>query len=667
LRLEQIEKLRTSLTKVSNETKSASKEAVAADSMAKTEFLRAVGIASFSKEALLKEVNTRRSILQLPELTDLEKGTSLKGGIIVAAGKPDPKPEIKKVQALADHKALMDRLSETETDALLGAKTRALEILETLRDNPELSRSLKRRVLLRTGLELIDDPECPLCETVWDIVELRAHLQEKIQGAKEASELLATYEKNADAMIIAIKALEQDLTRLKPHFDASDPKVDSKEIEAARSVLEGLRTVITDFAKDPSDPEGAITAFSSDWRSISSGASEAIAALKVRIDALPDASKEEEARDYLVVAQERYERCSITNTANEEAKKLYTTAQSILAHYETSSTTVLEGVYQAVEKDFTAFYRAINDDESTFNGKLEPSLGKLGFDVDFYGRGLFPPGAYHSEGHQDGMGLCLYLALMKHTLGSNFAFAVLDDVLMSVDSGHRREVCALLKKEFAQTQFVLTTHDPVWLQFMRSEGLITASVGFSGWSVDTGPNVWSDGDIWQKIDEMLAKNDVPGAAAALRRYLEYTANILADNLRAPVQFRADGQYDFGDLMPPALRAWKNALTQAKEAALSWAQNDEVKKIEVLQQTANTRVATTNVDQWMVNKAVHYTNWGTLRSEEFTAIVKSYKELLEAMRCSEPECGGYLFISPPKGTAVALRCSCGKISLNLNKK
>src|SRR2546429_4550729 len=28
---------------------------------------------------------------------------------------------------------------------------------------------------------------------------------------------------------------------------------------------------------------------------------------------------------------------------------------------------------------------------------------------------LFPPGAYHSEGHQDSMGVCRYLALMKRS------------------------------------------------------------------------------------------------------------------------------------------------------------------------------------------------------------------------------------------------------------
>ena len=88
------------------------------------------------------------------------------------------------------------------------------------------------------------------------------------------------------------------------------------------------------------------------------------------------------------------------------------------------------------------------------------------------------------------MGLCLYLALMKHTLGDKFTFAVLDDVLMSVDAGHRRDVCRLLKKEFPKTQFVLTTHDRVWLQYMKTEGLIERSQSFGGWTgdlVDTAP------------------------------------------------------------------------------------------------------------------------------------------------------------------------------------
>src|SRR3546814_12276782 len=77
--------------------------------------------------------------------------------------------------------------------------------------------------------------------------------------------------------------------------------------------------------------------------------------------------------------------------------------------------------------------------------------------------------SYHSAGHKDGMGLCLYLALMSHLLGKGFTFAVLDDVLMSVDKGHRREVCAMLKSRFPDTPFILKTPADVWLRHAKSE------------------------------------------------------------------------------------------------------------------------------------------------------------------------------------------------------
>jgi len=35
------------------------------------------------------------------------------------------------------------------------------------------------------------------------------------------------------------------------------------------------------------------------------------------------------------------------------------------------------------------------------------------------------------------MGVCLYLALMKRLFGKRITFALLDDVVMSVDAGHR--------------------------------------------------------------------------------------------------------------------------------------------------------------------------------------------------------------------------------------
>lgn len=162
-------------------------------------------------------------------------------------------------------------------------------------------------------------------------------------------------------------------------------------------------------------------------------------------------------------------------------------------------------------------------DEDEFDAHFKQEPGRLTLNVDFYGRGFFPPAAFHSEGHQDGMGLCLYLALTDHLMGKNFSIAVLDDVLMSVDAGHRREFSRLLKTEFPHTQFVLTTHNPIWLKHMSTEGLIEPKsvAHFRKWNVEHGPAEWDNRDFWAEIDHLLDVDDVPGAVAALRRNLEY--------------------------------------------------------------------------------------------------------------------------------------------------
>ena len=177
-------------------------------------------------------------------------------------------------------------------------------------------------------------------------------------------------------------------------------------------------------------------------------------------------------------------------------------------------------LYAAVENDFSNFYRKINgNDESEFKAKFEPAEGKLDLEVAFYNRGMFPPGAYHSEGHQDGMGVCLYLALMKRLLGSRFRVAVLDDVVMSVDQDHRKQFCQLLKARFPDTQFIITTHDKVWAKQMQTEGLVDSKSGiaFHSWSVQTGPIFEQTTEVWDQIERDLAKNDVetPGISNTL--------------------------------------------------------------------------------------------------------------------------------------------------------
>jgi hypothetical protein len=136
-----------------------------------------------------------------------------------------------------------------------------------------------------------------------------------------------------------------------------------------------------------------------------------------------------------------------------KAKLASASAQAAYDLYCRAMEDELNALYEAVQDDFSAFYKTINhDDEAKFTAKLTPSEGRLDFDVNFYEPGLFPPGAFHTEGHQDGMGVWLYLALMKRLFGDRFTIALLDDVVMSVDSDHRYQFCKLLKTQFPNTQ-----------------------------------------------------------------------------------------------------------------------------------------------------------------------------------------------------------------------
>jgi hypothetical protein len=298
---------------------------------------------------------------------------------------------------------------------------------------------------------------------------------------------------------------------------------------------------------------------------------------------------------------------------------------------------------------------------------LTPSSGRLGFDVDFYGRGFFPPGAYHSDGHQDGMGLCLYLALMDHLLKRNFTLAVLDDVLISVDVGHRREVTKMLKNKFPHVQFIMTTHDKTWFQHMKNTGLVEqgSSVRFCKWDVDMGPTEWDDRDIWAELDDHLAKNEVRSAAALLRYYLEHICQEICENFRAKIEFRSDAQFTLGELLPSATTAFLNCVKKGKSSAHSWSKPEIMDELTAIEKTFKEANKKTLAENWQINPAVHYNEWGNFDKQDFKPVVVSFKKLLDQFSCQS--CNGLLYVTLNQGKKESMRCGCSNVNINLVMK
>ena len=661
LRLDDVEKLRAVLQKIANACAKDLQGFERAEADAIKSFLRALDAPQFRNKAVLDAVNPRRETLGLAPLTDLDPTTSMKDGLATTTASRSPS-RVPKVQAVADLAALKEALEALGSEAFQQACVASEASAAELGKDADSLDGFSRETLLKSAVQLYDGTTCPVCDTPFGPGEFEAHLAAKLDHLDAVTKRREALEGELKPLLDTLHAAGAALATMIGCAPQFSPPVDVKVLIDFKAILLGRYQQLQKLVPLDDTREVLKTVHRVPDLAV------ALDALAAAVNAIPEPTKQDAAREFLVLAQERLEqylssRLNVTTSRvqAERAEKIFTT-------YGEVTTTSLEKIYKDVETAFSGYYRKINEeDENAFTGKLMPSIGKLGFDVDFYGRGHFPPGAYHSEGHQDGMGLCLYLALMNHLLGNNFTFAVLDDVLMSVDAGHRRQVCTLLKESFSEIQFVFTTHDEIWLRHMKSAGLIKGRnfAHFRTWTVDLGPTEWDDRDVWDEIDAHLAKGDVRAAAALLRHYLEYFAKEACDRLRANVEFRGDAQFVLGDLLPNATSSLGDLLKKSKVAAASWNQEDVIEKIETLEAAFAEAKGQTGHDNWQVNAATHFNAWADLKKEDFTPVVRAFKAFISSFSCAT--CEEMYFVAPDRGRKEALRCGCGGLNLNLLQK
>jgi RecF/RecN/SMC N terminal domain len=623
--------------------------------------MQALGIAELKPRTFLQAVNAKRAVLDLPPLSRLEPTTSIRDGLEAPAA--TTLTRLHKAAAKGDVAAAKAALEKLDSVEARDACNKALEALNKLKDNEAYLADISRDGMLVTALDLFDDQHCPVCQTSWEPEKFRATVIGQRQLLVNASRERHHVEASIAPLVSILDALPPLIAPLHTYAKNFPTRIETGSLVALSQEV-GRRATV---ARTLLPLDQTIAAFTLNINEVGPAA-RTLAEMAEAVEALPDPTDRDAARDYLTVGQERLETWRGAALKYVAAKKKAEIAKRVHGIYSHTCDRALEAIYKEVETEFRTFYRAINgEDEGQFQAQLIPSLGKLGFEVDFYGKGFFPPGAYHSEGHQDGMGLCLYLALMRHLFGDRFTLAVLDDVLMSVDAAHRREVCTLIKTQFPNTQFILTTHDAVWLNHMRTSNLIEGkhAIIFRKWEVDQGPSEWKDADVWGEIDGLVAKNEIRAAAAQMRYYFEYLAGEWCARLGGRVEFRGDAKYDLGELLPAAVAAMNKLLAKATAAANSWNDTNRVAELTSHKTAFSQVVRESNVEQWQINPAVHFNEWINLQRQDFEPVVAAFKDLERQFRCQH--CGNPLYLVRDGAQKDSVRCACSKVLLNLREK
>ncbi|MGX1738257.1 AAA family ATPase [Corynebacterium flavescens] len=660
LKLDHVETLRKSLKLTSSKASTEAKTAASERSLAEQAFQQHLGLTALLSTEVLRELNKRRETLGLSALTELTGDTD----VLQGSGEKRKANSLNLDSARRDLATL--RSAITQDAAIRAAFGVVQSKIKTFAANPSMMDAIRHRQLLDLGLASVENAACPLCDLPWESKEsLEAHIAERIAATEAAQKIRGEVTTAAANYRTVLRGLREQAEQIVPaarEFGSGELPYLLKAWTDSLSVLEGkLDTFEAVTAHDASHSATAHVP--------PSPLTEAIDVLSKALDAAPDESDEDAARTFLDLAKDRWTRVCLARASAEKADVVKGAAQAAYDLYCTAADEALSTLYTTVEKDFSRYYQFVNaDDEGAFRAELVPSSGSLDLKVDFYQLGMFPPVAYHSEGHQDGMGVCLYLALVKQLLGSNFKYAVLDDVVMSVDSNHRRRFAELLTTEFAGVQFIITTHDEVWARQMRASGLVkTASMArFYGWTVDAGPT-YGAGDVWSAIEADLGKGDIAGAAHKLRRALEANASDIAENIGGPVTYRSDGSYDLSVFLDSIKGRHGKLLSMAASSAQSWSNQEQTQQVEQLKQRRNAVIPEQDAESWLLNKLVHNNDWANGTEADFRPVLVAAQDFLALFGCENPDCESWISVSGRPGAEGSLRCACQSYNLNLTKK
>lgn len=659
LKLDKIEVLRRTLKTTSSKATAGAKQADNERKLAEQSFQQHLGLTSLLSSEVLREVNARRSTLGLTELTEFSAGTDILSGAANRHATASFNVEAARKDVRALQRALDDDSVIRTAFASLDGK------LELFTQSPTIMDAIRHRVLLDAGLAAVEVAACPLCEVAWESqAALAAHLRERIAATETAlltrTDIMDAAGKYREAIRALRERAEQVLGAARAHGGEQLPH----EIQAWTHGLALLEGGLSSF--DTITGEDA--AHSADSHATPEAVSAGLVHLATSLEEVPDESAADAARSFLDVTKDRWARVRASRAPAAQAKAVKEAAEAAYKAFCDAADEALSTLYQTVESEFSRYYQFVNsDDEGAFRAELVPTSGSLDLSVDFYKLGMFPPVAYHSEGHQDGMGICLYLALVKQLLGDDFRYAVLDDVVMSVDASHRRRFAELLKNEFPNVQFIITTHDEVWARQMKSAGLVSSKgmARFSSWTVDAGPT-YGNGDAWNAIEADLEREDVASAAHKLRRTLEASAADIAESIGGGVVYRSDASYDLSVFLDSIKARHGKLLKLAADAAQSWKNQPQVEAVEAQKQRRSQAVPEHDAESWLVNKLVHNNDWANGSVQDFRPVLDSARSFLALFQCENQSCGSWVSVSGRPGSEESLRCACQSYNLNLRK-
>lgn len=203
----------------------------------------------------------------------------------------------------------------------------------------------------------------------------------------------------------------------------------------------------------------------------------------------------------------------------------------------------LDNFISTFSSTINEYYQFMNPGEQ-FDDIRIATMGEedelIGIKIEYKYRNewVSPPQKYFSESHLNCFGIAFFLTSVK-AFNKLSDYIVLDDVISSFDSNHRKRFADLLIEKFSDLQIILLTHEKHWFEYVRSV------VKNKGWGI---MNVkWSEekgtyfdetpGTLKEKIEKKISSSSDDKLGNDIREYLEGVLKVNAVNLEVKLKFQ----------------------------------------------------------------------------------------------------------------------------------
>lgn len=476
-------------------------------------------------------------------------------------------PEVATINQL--NSSIPDRIVAPET---ITKFTELTERLKSLNWN-DVSKSVYMSNLLKVGMEILnnnDNNTCPLCGHDIDHDALLLNLEERRNRVNLAKS-------EFDSINLLAKTVSKELYGAVIRLDTliAEGKKHQELIKWVRA-LESSKKTIIEYKEniDSIDKKPIILSlngFLSVDKLLCSTLNEIKNSLDLVVKKIVPSKNQQDRYETLILVGKVSEKISIVRKIDMDITDLTRCCEisnKIYDAFINCKHEVVQNLYDTIQEDISKFYSKLHPGEQPNNINLEVDPEKRAsadLRIEYYDR-INDPRAYLSEGHLDSLGLCILLAFMKK-YNKNSPIVVLDDVVTTIDAGHRERVCDLVYTEFKDAQIFITTHDGIWkeqlVNYNRVYNANSICYEIVDYNSTMGPIIKRARSSWDKISNRLSEGDKYGAGNEGRRYLEEVLENICILFKAKLVYKGPSyHYNIQEMLDAAIKSVQDKIEKS---------------------------------------------------------------------------------------------------------